>query len=137
MNPPKVLNVRSRSLDMVRSVEMRIGLCKGRHDIVDNGVTVTDFVFEEAIESPHDFQGLYESAYNFFKRLEVAGEVKELHLFVTGLTSALVATLQAYRNFPFAPELILRHFDRDSSSYSRQPWETNFQTCELQGCGCE
>ena len=49
MNPPKVLNVISRSLDMVRSVEMRIGLCKGRHDIVDNGVTVTDFVFEEAV----------------------------------------------------------------------------------------
>ena len=52
---------------MVSSVVMRIGLCKGRHDIVDDGVTVTQFVFEEAIESPHDFDKLYQSAHDFFK----------------------------------------------------------------------
>ena len=73
----------------------------------------------------------------FFKSMEVKGEVKELHLFVTGLTSALVATLQAYRNFPFAPELILRHFDRDSSSYTRQAWEAEIETCGTEGCCCE
>lgn len=121
---------------MVSSVVMRIGLCKGRHDIVDDGVTVTQFVFEEAIESPHDFDKLYQSAHDFFKTLEIQGEVKELHLFVTGLTSALVATLQAYRDFPFAPELILRHFNRDDSSYSRQAWEQQISGCGNKECGC-
>ena len=61
---------------MVSKVIARIGLCKGRHDIVDEGVTVTQFVFEEAIESPHDFNGLHEKAHDFFKTLEITGEVQ-------------------------------------------------------------
>ena len=121
---------------MVSSVIARIGLCKGRHDIIDEGVTVTQFVFEEAIESPHDFDKLYQSAHDFFKTLEITCEVRELHLFVTGLTSALVATLQAYRNFPFAPELILRHYNRDTNSYSHQVWEETVSGCGNNGCGC-
>ena len=120
-------------------MQVRIGLCKGRHEIVDNGITVEDFVFSEAIDSPHDFQQLYQTAHKrletFFSDAKMI-ETEEIHLFVTGLTSALVATLQAYRDYPYAPPLILRHFDRDSSTYTSQHWDMATTGCGNEKCGC-
>ncbi len=107
-------------------MKTRIGLCKGRHDIIDAEETVQEFIFNESIESPHDFDYLYRQAHQRLEKIlsdESMVGVAEIHLFVTGLTSALVSTLQAYRDYPFAPQLILRHFDRDTATYSHQPWE--------------
>jgi len=103
---------------------LRIGLCEGRHDIVDGENEVTTFVFSEAITDPHDFAGMREHALAFWTDLlnrESAGE-EPIHLFVTGLTSALVATIQAYTDFPYAPALVLRHFDRNTNGYTEQAW---------------
>ena len=102
----------------------RIGLCKGRHDIVDGENEVTEFVFTEAVSNPHDFSGMREHALSFWDNClnSADGGGEPIHLFVTGLTSALVATIQAYTDFPYAPPLILRHFDRDTNGYTEQVW---------------
>jgi len=123
------------------NMKIKIGLCKGRHDIIDAGETVQEFIFDESIDSPHDFENLYHRAHQRLEKIlsdKSMVEMAEFHLFVTGLTSALVSTLQAYRDYPFAPQLILRHFDRDTSTYSHQPWEVKL-SCESDCgvCSCE
>ena len=69
--------------------------------------------------------------------MEVKGEVKELHLFCHRFNFGFSGYAASVSNFPFAPELILRHFDRDSSSYTRQAWEAEIETCGTEGCCCE
>ena len=103
----------------------RIGLCKGRHEISDGGEVVDTFIFQEAIADPHDFTRMTKESFNFFENLLTdtgLEESSEIHLFVTGLTSALISTLKAYEDFPYAPKLVLRHFNRDTNEYTIQDW---------------
>ena len=48
-------------------VAVRAGLCKGRHEIVDNGENIDLFIFDETIENPNDFKNLEKQARDFLQ----------------------------------------------------------------------
>jgi len=87
-----------------------VALCEGRHYIPDahNG-----FIFPTCVD-PTDVRGLEEYAAEQIRE----SEVRELTVYVTGLTVALVAVINACRRY--GVKLTLMHFDRDSGTYYRQ-----------------
>ncbi len=113
-----------------------IGLCEGRHEIKTNeGESVNDFVFH-MVENPLDFDS-HETVVNKWLNgrkamlTSLSRSDEPLYLYVTGLTSLLVAFLnqwnhlQRLSNSPL-PSLVLMHYDRDSEQY--QPQKTICQT---------
>ena len=87
-----------------------MALCEGRHEIPQ---AVDGAIFDTVI-NPLDVEGLQTEAYNKLKSLDI----KDLSLYVTGLTVALVAVLNACRQLNI--EVTLHHFDRESGSYYPQ-----------------
>ena len=101
---------------------MKLGLCKGRHEIPN----VEDYVFEETL-NPLQVNELREAA---FKKLQEVFGVKEgnlwgqeLHIYVTGLSVALVAAIDAALSM--ALSVTLWHFDRESGEYYPQKLSVN------------
>lgn len=86
-------------------------LCEGRHEMPTN-----DGCIFAAINNVTDTEALEAEA---FKRLSVlAKDVEKINIYVTGLTVALIASLNACRvlNKP----VVLWHFDRESNNYFPQ-----------------
>lgn len=100
----------------------KIGLCQGRHRIE----CVEDYIFPQEV-NPLDPDGLRESALRKLK--EVYGASKgnlwgrELHIYVTGLSVALVAALDAALSL--ALSVTVWHYDRESGEYYPQKLSVN------------
>lgn len=94
----------------------KMGLVMGRHEM-----PVELYVFNE-IENVLDFRRLENEAWNvlqiIFQVEEEDNEARELHLYVTGLTAATVAVINAARDLDIG--VILYHYDRDSNEYKAQ-----------------
>lgn len=86
-----------------------IELCKGRHS-----TPATDEAIFETEVNPLDVTALESQA----KERLVNLNITRLHLYVTGLTVALIAVLNATRELGI--EIILWHFDRESGKYYSQ-----------------
>jgi|TARA_R110001583_G_scaffold183701_1_gene342457 hypothetical protein len=92
---------------------MHIGLCEGRHEIKTNeGEALDGFIFG-TVENPMDFLSHFTVASAFFSK------IPSLHLYVTGLTTLLTATLLAAEKAG-VESLILMHFDRETGKYIPQ-----------------
>lgn len=96
---------------------LKMGLVKGRHEM-----PVKMYVFNE-IENVLDFNKLENEAWNvlqiIFQVEEDDNEAKELHLYVTGLTAATVAVINAARSLEIG--VVLYHYDTVGKSYKAQP----------------
>jgi len=92
----------------------KVGLIKGRHALPPD---VKDYIFEGALPSEHivDNAWLTESAKKALLRLGVRDEVL---IYVTGLTQALIATLNACRAYGI--KVYLMHYDRESKGWWAQ-----------------
>lgn len=92
----------------------QIGLIKGRHVLPPQ---VKGYVYDGPIPSEHlvDDRWLYETAENALQRHAVEGEVM---IYVTGLTQALIATLNACRAHGIKVYLV--HYDREKKSWWTQ-----------------
>lgn len=91
--------------------ELNLILCEGRHEMPTNDgcifATINNVTDTEALEA------------EALKRLSVlARDVEKINIYVTGLTVALIASLNACRalNKP----VVLWHFDRESNNYFPQ-----------------
>lgn len=84
-------------------------LCKGRHE-----TPATDGAIFETEVNPLDVTALESQA----KERLVSLNITRLHLYVTGLTVALIAVLNVTRELGI--EVILWHFDRESGQYYSQ-----------------
>jgi hypothetical protein len=107
---------------------IHVALIKSRHE-----TPATDWVFD-VIEDVHDYDAMNKRAGEFLH--ETIGESLgldmrlDVHLYVTGLTPALVATLKAWEEAEmryFDHRLTLMHYDRDTDSYKAQPWWDGFK----------
>lgn len=87
----------------------KIGLCKGRHKIRE----VQNYIFPQEV-NPLDVKGLEETALEIVSKIEA----DELHIYVTGLTVALIASLNACKKLN--KKVVLYHFDRTSGEYYPQ-----------------
>ena len=94
---------------------MNVGLIKGRHEIPE----VNDlYIFNEPI-NPMDIIGINEIAIARVKQLfNNPNEERSMNLYVTGLTVALVAVINACRVYHI--KLILWHYNRDTNRYFPQ-----------------
>ena len=92
------------------SYHASMALCEGRHAIPQ----AVDGAIFDAVINPLDVEGLQTEAYNKLKSLDI----KDLSLYVTGLTVALVAVLNACCQLNI--EVTLYHFNRESGSYYPQ-----------------
>lgn len=89
--------------------KINLGLCQGRHSIPQ----VTEYIFTQEV-NPLDVDGLTRQA--VVSLLPFAG--KQINLYVTGLTVALVAVINTAITHGIT--LILWHFDRESGNYYPQ-----------------
>lgn len=104
MKKSACINCKGNEVDTV-SME----LCKGRHSTpATNGA-----IFETEV-NPLDVSALESQAKERLANLNIT----RLHLYVTGLTVALIAVLNATRELGI--EVILWHFDRESGQYYSQ-----------------
>lgn len=87
-----------------------MALCEGRHSIPQ---AVDGAIFGNTI-NPLDTQGLQAEAESKLKALDI----KSLDLYVTGLTVALIAVLNACRQLGIV--VTLYHYDRESDNYYPQ-----------------
>jgi hypothetical protein len=94
---------------------MNIGLIKGRHEIPEvNGL----YIFNEPVD-PTDVIGINEIAIARIKQLfNSPNAEKSMNLYVTGLTVALVAVINACRMYHI--KLVLWHYNRDTNRYFPQ-----------------
>lgn len=94
---------------------MNVGLIKGRHEIPEvNGL----YIFNEPVD-PTDVIGINEIAIARIKQLfNSPNAEKSMNLYVTGLTVALVAVINACRMYHI--KLVLWHYNRDTNRYFPQ-----------------
>ena len=85
-----------------------LALCQGRHNMP---VEVVGSIFCQEVD-PLDVQGLEQIALNKVKGID------SLTLYVTGLTVALVATLNACKKA--GVKVTLMHYNKDNNSYYPQ-----------------
>ena len=86
----------------------RVGLIKGRHDI-----PVDRYIFDK-IDDVTDQETLMNIAYHFIKKIDA----DVLEIYVTGLTVALIATLNVCKIL--GVQAVLHHYDRESETYYEQ-----------------
>ena len=112
-------------------VEHKVGLCKNRHRMV-----VESYIFPEIV-SPMDITRLEQTAISFIEKL-YRGNIPEpleytrnsitlvtitkyrgvLHLYITGLTSAVLAVVNAC--ILLNVKLVIWHYDKDTEDYVAQ-----------------
>lgn len=83
-----------------------MGLCEGRHDM-----PVKEYLFSNTL-NPLDLDSMFNTA------VKALRDVKELTLYVTGLTVALVEVIKAWAMLNIS--LTLYHYDKDSGTYYPQ-----------------
>lgn len=87
-----------------------MALCSGRHNIKE----AEDGAIFDVIQDPTDVKGLERCALK--KLLDL--DIRYLNLYVTGLTVALIASLNACKKLDI--KVTLWHFDRETSTYFSQ-----------------
>lgn len=87
-----------------------MALCSGRHEIKD----AKDGAIFDVIKDPTDVKGLETEA--FYKLASL--DIEYLELYVTGLTVALIASLNACKKLDI--KVTLYHFDRETGTYYKQ-----------------
>lgn len=95
------------------SKSINVGLVKGRHEMGD---LVSDFIFKGPIDDPTDFGKMWLVADGFIGDLPM--DVKEINLYVTGLTAALIEVIKVCRDYNI--KLNLFHFDTKTNTYVKQ-----------------
>ena len=90
-----------------------MSLCKGRHEIHE---AVDGSIFGTEVD-PLDVEGLQAQAMETLFALEI----RHLDLYVTGLTVALIAALNACRSLGIT--VTLWHFNRETGKYYSQDVE--------------
>ena len=95
------------------SKSINVGLVKGRHEMGD---LVSDYIFKGPIEDPTDFGKMWLVADGFIGDLPM--DVKEINLYVTGLTAALAEVIKVCRSYDI--KLNLFHFDTKTNTYVKQ-----------------
>ena len=95
------------------SKSVNVGLVKGRHEMGD---LVSDYIFKGPIEDPIDFGKMWLVADEFIGDLPM--DVKEINLYVTGLTAALIEVVKVCRQYNI--KLNLFHFDTKTNTYVKQ-----------------
>ena len=90
------------------SIEHNMALCEGRHTIP---MATDGYIFPSTVD-PLDTEKLERDA-----AASLDG-VKKLNLYVTGLTVALIATLNACKGLGIS--VTLYHYDRESGEYYPQ-----------------
>lgn len=87
---------------------LRIGLCRGRHDIKD----ITSYIFENTIEDITDLNSMYKSVEKTLKGQE------KVDLYVTGLTVATTTVVKYCINNDI--KLSLWHYNNANNDYFEQ-----------------
>jgi hypothetical protein len=128
----------SRFLDDNGMFHTKWGLVRGRHDIPD----IDGYIFDDVIEDPLDFQTLAVKAdewaealynwldmewvpeHNFSMALNELLDLPEneewdIHIYVTGLTSALIAVLGVFKYWD-TTGVTFWHYNRDTGEYVAQ-----------------
>ena len=126
----------SRYLDDDGVFHTKWGLVQGRHDIPD----IDGYIFDDVIEDPLDFHTLAVKADNWASKLydwldiewinHVAipqnqyldtheGGEWTIHIYVTGLTSALLAVIGAFGRWD-CTGINFWHYNRDTGEYVHQ-----------------
>lgn len=80
------------------------------------GDLVSDYIFKGPIEDPTDFGKMWLVADEFVGDLPM--DVKEINLYVTGLTAALIEVIKVCRQYNI--KLNLFHFDTKTNTYVKQ-----------------
>ena len=100
-----------------KTITLNMGLCEGRHAIPQ----VTDgYIFPSEV-NPTDIYGLWTTACNKLcttyknKGLDFHTDKPVLHLYVTGLTVALVEVINVCRKLDIT--LRLYHYNRETGDY--------------------
>ena len=100
-------------------ITIHIGLCEGRHEITqNNGEALDGFIFSQ-VDSPMDFLSHFHTAKDYFSDNHAHTWEDGVHLYITGLTTLLTATLLAAEKQGIE-KLILMHYDRESGKYLPQ-----------------
>jgi len=90
---------------------INMALCQGRHEIPQ---ATEGAIFENEIADPTNTKALQAAAYAKLSAMDV----EELNLYVTGLTVALIAVINACKELGIS--LTLWHFDRETGGYFKQ-----------------
>ena len=90
----------------------KVGLCEGRHPL-----PVNEYVFGSIIEDPTDVNGLEEVAEEFFRNLIPNCLIE---LYVTGLSVALIAAINAASKYINVRNIVLMHYDSKTNTYYPQ-----------------
>ena len=93
---------------------IKLGLCQGRHEIPG----VTEHIFPNTIDDVTDVKGLEEHAYLYIKNVAEDKDTN-IDLYVTGLTVALVAVINACTLLSDVT-LTLWHFNNATGEYYSQ-----------------
>ena len=91
---------------------INLGLVKGRHEIAE----VTDYIFKGTIENPSDFGSMWRAADNYIGDMDMS--IKEINLYVTGLTAALIEVLNVSKEYGIKVNLF--HFNPVDQKYYKQ-----------------
>ena len=87
-----------------------MALCEGRHEFPED---VDGYIFPNIIEDPTDVGALTDTAI-----AAIGEDVVQLRLYVTGMSVALCAVINACRVRNI--NLVLLHYDRNTGSYYEQ-----------------
>lgn len=102
---------------------VKLGVCKGRHDIPD----VSGYVFD-SIEDVTNVRALERRAFDVLESFGLWKGNGELRLYVTGLTVATCAVINICAINGVS--LTLYHYDRETDTYFAQPMATR-EDCDL------
>ncbi len=96
--------------------DVNVGLCgPGRHEIPQ----VTTYIFNSNVESPLDFSD-HESLSLSFIEAMVSQGIRQINLYITGLTPVLTSFLKVWIQTDCMVGLTLFHYNRESNNYSPQ-----------------
>ena len=94
---------------------MKLGLIKGRHEIPH---VEGRYIFVEDYLNPTDVKEAEGKAYSVLAGIKSVYPGKHIDLYVTGLTMALIAVLNAAKRHGMT--VTLYHFDRETGKYFPQ-----------------
>ena len=107
-----ILKKKERYAEIYDKPIYKIGLCEGRHP-----PSVNEYVFRSVITDPTNVNGLEEVAEEFFRNL-----IPDclLELYVTGLSVALIAAINAASIYINVRNIVLMHYDSKTNTYYPQ-----------------
>ena len=91
---------------------INLGLVKGRHEIPE----VSGYIFNRNVENPSDFTSMWKVADDFLGDMDMS--VKEINLYVTGLTAALIEVLNVSKEYGIRVNLF--HYNPLDGKYYKQ-----------------